>query len=139
MEVNPTAERAWIDSVGGFSSAEQASSIHGAQARILEMIEHPLTCDDLVYIDGFAFRTGAHDQMCPSAALPCCAYMAFDWSLDSRPCRIRSFLALSDTEPMQDEEAFREQVYTAVKDSIDRGVLVHYGAEEGGLISDYAE
>ena len=38
-----------------------------------------------------------------------------------------------------DRAAFEAEVRKAVKDSIDHGVPVHYGSEEGGLIRGYAD
>ena len=61
MKVERSAGRVWIGGVEGFNSGEYASSVHGAQARILQTLNEPLSYDDLICYSGFAFRVGCHD------------------------------------------------------------------------------
>ena len=42
------------------------------------------------------------------------------------------------SEPKNDRAAFEAEACAAIKASIDRGIPVHYGGEEDGLIIGYA-
>lgn len=131
--------RVWIDGVEGFDTSEYASSVHGAQARILQALEEPLTYEDLVGYSGFAFRIGVHEAMCPSAGHPCCGYMCLDNGMRAIPWQMELFESFPWDEPKADQEAFEAGSCAAIKESIDRGLPVHYGGEEDGLIIGYAD
>jgi hypothetical protein len=141
MNVKRTDERAVIEGVRGFSPAEYASSVHGSQARILETLGESLTYEDLLCYSGFAFRTGIHELMCPSAGHPCCGYMCLDNGHRALPWKLRLFESFPWSVPRPEEErrAFETEVRDAIKASIDRGVPVHYGGEEDGLIVGYGD
>lgn len=131
--------RVWIEGVEGFTTGEYASSVHGAQARILKALGDPLTYEDLICYGGFAFRIGAHEQMCPSAGHPCCGYMCLDNSCAALPWRMRIFQSFPWSEPKPDQAAFEAEACAAIRESIDQGVPVHYGSEEDGLIVGYGD
>jgi hypothetical protein len=139
MGIQRTAERTWIENVPGFSPAEYASSGHGAQARILQTIGEPLTYEDLICFGAFAFRANVHRQFCPSAGHPCCGYMCIEGSNRAVPWHCQTFFAAPWSAPIADRPAFEAGVRAAVKASIDRGVPVHYGSEEDGLIIGYGD
>ena len=139
MNVKRTADRVWIDGVRGFDPGEYASSVHGCQARILQVLGERLSYEDLVCYSGFAFRVGVHDKMCPSAAHPCCGFMCVDNGFRALPWKLRMFETFPWSKPRQDQAAFEAEACNAIKDSIDRGVPVHYGSEEDGLIIGYAD
>jgi len=132
-------DRVWIEGVEGFSSGEYASSPHGCQARILEVLGESVTYDDLVCYSGFAFRVGTHEQMCPSAGHPCCGFMCMDGSNRALPWEVRLFEAFPWSKPKGGQAAFEAEARAAIKDSIDCGIPVHYGGEEDGLIIGYAD
>jgi len=129
----------WIEGVKGFNPGEYASSVHGAQARILQILEEPLSYDDLICYSGFAFRVGLHNEMCPSAAHPSCGFMCLGNGLRALPWEDKVFEAGPWSEPKKDRAAFEAEVCKAIKESIDRGIPVHYSAEEDGLIIGYAD
>ena len=128
-----------IEGVRGFNTGEYASSVHGAQACILETLGEPMTYADLIGYSGFAFRVGLHNQMCPSAGHPCCGYMCLDNGVRAIPWKLRMFDAFPEGKKRDDLEAFRAEACAAIKESIDRGVPVHYGSEEDGVIIGYAD
>lgn len=128
-----------LEGVRGFSPAEYADSVHGAEARILETLGESIGYDDLIGYSGFAFRVNVHEAMCPSSGHPCCGYPCIDNAIRARPWRARPYLAFPWDPPKADRRAFEAEAYAAVKDSIDRGVPVHYGSEEDGLIIGYAD
>jgi len=139
MNVKRDGNRVWIEGVKGFSSGEWGSSIHGSYATILQAVNERLSYDDLVCLGGFAFRIGVRESMCPSAAHPACGYKCLDGAIRALPWRIDFHESFPWSEPKPDRTAFETEVRRAVKDSIDRGVPVHYTAEEDGLIVGYGD
>lgn len=138
MMVQHDAGKTWIE-VPGFDAGQYASSVHGAQARILEVIGETLGYEDLICYGGFAFRLGVHEALCPSARHPCCGFMCIDDSQRALPWRTISYSARPWDGEKADRAAFEAETCAAIKASIDRGVPVHYGSEEDGLIVGYAE
>jgi len=139
MKVERADGQVRIKDVKGFSAGEYASSVHGAQARILQALGEPLSYDDLICYSGFAFRVGAHEQMCPSAGHPWCGFTCIDNGVRALPWKIRVFEAAPSSKSVEDRAAFEAKVRAAVKQSVDRGIPVHYGSEEDGLIIGYAD
>ena len=136
IRVKQDGTKVWIDGVSGFNAGEYASSVQGSQARILQVIGEPVTYDDLVCYGAFAFRVGLHSSMCPSAGHPCCGYMTVS-NDRAIPWRLTVYDAGSPR-AKTDRAAFEREACSAVKASIDRGIPVHYGSEEDGLIIGYA-
>ena len=139
MQVKRADGRVWIEGVRGFSPGEYASSVHGSQARILETLGELLSYDDLVCYSGFAFRIGVHDQMCPSAGHPCCGFMCLNNGLLALPWKVQVFESFPWSKQEDGGAAWQAKAHAAVRTSIDRGVPVHYGSEEDGLIIGYAD
>ncbi len=139
MRVKHTDERTWIEGIEGFGPGEYASSVHGAQARILQTLGESLSYDDLICYSGFAFRVGVHEAFCPSAGHPCCGFRCIDGSNRALPWKTEFYGAFPDGKETADRPAFEAKVRAAVKASIDRGVPVHYGSEEDGLIIGYGD
>jgi len=137
--VQRDSEKVWIGGVEGFHPGHFASSPHGCQARILEALGEPLTYEDLIGYGAFAFRVGLHDGMCPSAGHPCCGCGCMEGSGRALPWRVRLFEALPWADRKQDREAFEAEACAAIRESIERGIPVHYSAEEDGLIIGYAD
>jgi hypothetical protein len=136
LAVRHDGDRTWIE-VPGFTSGQYASSVHGAQARILEALGETLTYDDLVCYSGFAFRVSVHRDFCPSAGHPCCGYVCREGSERALPWQTRVFTAPGPGATASDTAAFQAETRAAIKASIDAGVPVHYGSEEDGLIVGY--
>jgi hypothetical protein len=139
MAVKRADGRVWIEGVEGFSPEEYASSLHGAQARILETLGESVSYDDLICYGGFGFRVEVHDKMCPSAAHPCCGFMCISNGFRALPWKMRMFEAAPLGKPKEDRAAFEAGARAAVRESIDRGIPVHYGSEEDGLIIGYGD
>lgn len=129
--VRNDGSKVWIDGAKGFHPGEFASTPHGCQARICEAIGEGPTYDDLICYGGFAFRANWHESQCPSAGHPCCGYMCIDNSNLSLPWRVTVYGG--------DRTKVEADVCAAVQRSIDRGVPLHYGSEEDGLIVGYAD
>jgi len=131
--------KVWIEGVKGFSPAEYADSVHGVQARILQALGESLTYDDLICYSGFAFRIGVHEGMCPSAGHPFCGFQCVENGYRALPWKTKAY----EAQPRQKSEealaGFEAEVRAAIKESIDRGIPVHYGSEEDGLIIGYAD
>lgn len=139
MQVRHASGLTWVDGVRGFSPGEYASSVHGAQARILQALGEHLSYDDLIGYSGFAFRVGLHRAMCPSAGHPCCGFMCIENGIRALPWRTRLFEAFPWGKPREDRAAFEAEAGAEIRASIDRGVPVHYGSEEDGVIIGYAD
>jgi hypothetical protein len=138
MNVKRENGRVWIEGIDGFSTSQYASSPHGYQARILESLGGRIGYDDLICYSGFAFRLGVHKQMCPSAAHPWCGFVCIEGAVRALPWKTQIFEATSQSEAKEDRAALETKACAAIKDSIDRGIPVHYGSEEDGLIIGYA-
>lgn len=141
MTLKREGGKVWIDNVNRFSPGEFASSVHGVQARILETLGEAISYEDLVCYGGFAFRANWHKAGCPSAGHPCCGYMCVGNSQRALPWRSKVFEAFPWGKQRSDEQrqAFEAEACAAIKASIDRGIPVHYGGEEDGLIIGYAD
>ena len=139
MQVQRTDDKVWIDGVEGFNAGEYASSVHGAQARILQALGESLTYDDLICYGAFAFRVETHDRMCPSAGHPCCGFVCVDGSNRASPWKMRLFETFPWGKPKENRDAFEAETCAAIRESVDRGVPVHYGSEEDGLIIGYGD
>ena len=140
MTVKRDGDKVWIDGVKGFSPAEYADSVHGSQARILQAVGEEITYDDLICYGGFAFRIGWHKAGCPSAGHPCCGYMCLKNAFRALPWQTKIYeLFPGDKKPQEEVARFKAEVCAAIKRSIDRGIPVHYGGEEDGLIIGYAD
>lgn len=125
---------AWIDDIAGFDPGLYASSTHGCIARILELLGEPLSYADLLVYSGFAFRVQVHDQMCPSAGHPFCGYPCLEGCDAAIPWHRHMLRPPEGIDPVDFQMRAREEV----RASIDRGIPVHYGLEEDGLIIGYA-
>ena len=139
MQVTRSEDKAWIDSIKGFAPNKYVSSVHGAQARILQSLGELLTYEDLICYSGFAFRINIHQDMCPSAGHPCCGYHCVENSTLAIPWHMNVFDSFPWNSPRDNQEEFETETYMAIRESIDRGIPVHYGSEEDGLIVGYAD
>ena len=139
MSVQRDGGKVRIEGVRGFDAGEFASSPHGCQIRILQALGESITYDDLVCYSAFAFRVSVHDGMCPSAGHPYCGFRCNEGATNALPWRARFFEAFPGAKPKEDQAAFEAEACAAIKDSIDRGIPVHYGSEEDGLIVGYAD
>jgi len=139
MDVRRGNGRVWIEDVEGFNPGEYASSVHGCQARILQALGEPLSYDDLIGYSSFAFRIGVHEAFCPSAGHPCCGYMCLDNGIRALPWNTRRFESFPWDPPKPDLAGFEAEACAAIRESVDRGIPVHYGGEEDGLIVGYGD
>ena len=139
MLVQRSPDRVWIDGVAGFSPDEFASSVQGAQARILQSLGETLSYADLICYSAFAFRAQVHNELCPSAGHPACGYECLANGVRAIPYRLRILEVPPADTPAQARAAFEADTRRAVVESIDRGVPVHYGSEEDGLIVGYGD
>jgi beta-lactamase regulating signal transducer with metallopeptidase domain len=139
LKVKRENGKVWIEGVRGFDACEYDSSVHGSQARILQTIGESLSYDDLICYSGFAFRVGFHETNCPSAGHPCCGYMCIENGARALPWKFKLFEVPKGGKQHGNQAAFEAEARAAIKASIDRGIPVHYGSEEDGLIIGYGE
>lgn len=141
MTVKREGGKVWIDNVNVRDTGIYASSVHGAAATILETLGESLGYDDLVCYGGFAFRANWHQAGCPSAGHPCCGYMCIDNGIRALPWKCKLYESFPWGTQRHDDQraAFEAEACAAIKASIDRGIPVHYGSEEDGLIIGYAD
>jgi hypothetical protein len=97
------------------------------------------TYDDLICYSGFAFRVEVHEGMCPSAGHPCCGFTCLENGFSALPWKTKLFETYPGSKPRDDQAAFEAEARAAVRKSIDRGIPVHYGNQEDGLIIGYAD
>lgn len=128
-----------IPDIAGFTPDEYVSSVHGAQARILQYLVESIDYDDLLCYSGFAFRLGIHDLLCPSAAHPSCGFPCIDNSRCAIPWKLKFFDSLAWNYSKKDSSIFKAEARQAIVDSVDKGIPVQYGNEEDGLIIGYAD
>lgn len=139
MKVKQTEGRVWIDGIEGFNTDMYASSPHGCQARIMQAAGEKLDYDDMICYSAFAFRVGISEVLCPSAGNPFCGFECIEGSFRAFPWKVRLFEHTPWDKPKDDQAAFEADACAAIKQSIDRGIPVHYGGEEDGLIIGYAD
>lgn len=130
-----------IDGISGFNSCEYCSSVHGSEAVILQSLGSSLSYNDLICYSGFAFRVAVHEKMCPSAGHPACGYMCLENSTLALPRQTKCFESFpwGKQRTESEQKAFETDARKAIKESVDRGVPVHYGSEEDGLIIGYSD
>lgn len=132
LKVNHEDDRVWLEGIEGFGFEDYGSSVHGAQAKILEALGTPLSYEYLLGISGLAFRMQVFkDALCPSSPHSCCGYMCVSRSTTSNPWNIKIYEVKSE-----DAEKVQE-LRDAVKESIDRGFPLQYGSIEDGIIIGY--
>ena len=139
MKVKQSEGRVWIDDLEGFGTDMYASSPHGCQARIMQTLGEKLNYDDMICYSAFAFRVGINEQLCPSAGHPFCGFECMAGSFRALPWKVRLFEHNPWDKPKDDRSAAEAEVCAAIKGSIDRGIPVHYGSEEDGLIIGYGD
>ena len=132
LKVNHEDDRVWLEGIEGFGFEDYGSSVHGAQATILEALGTPLSYEYLLGISGLAFRMQVFkDALCPSSPHSCCGYNCISRSTKTSPWELKIFEVKSE-----DEEGVRE-LRDAVKLSIDNGRPLQYGTIEDGIIVGY--
>lgn len=121
-----------LEGVKGWSMGEKESSIHAAQAAVMEAIGEDVDYEYLVGVSGLAFRMQVSKEgLCPSSGHPFCGFQCVAGSNNALPRHLRIFEVKPD-----DAEGVRE-ARQAVVDSIERGVPAQYGSEEDGVIVGY--
>ena len=126
------ADRVWLEGVSGWSPGDRESSVHAAQAAMMQALDEDVTYEGLVGVSGLAFRMQVSaDGLCPSSPHSFCGYPCVARSVQALPWRLR----ILEVKP-EDAEAVAE-ARGVVRESIDRGAPVQYGNEEDGIIVGY--
>ena len=121
-----------LEGVKGWSPAERPSSIHAAQAAVMQAVGADVSYDMLVGVSGLAFRTQVSKPgLCPSSPHSFCGYRCVERSVRALPWEVRVY------EINESDKAAAEGAWQAIVESIDRGVPVQYGSEEDGIIVGY--
>ncbi|MBI4906544.1 MAG: hypothetical protein HY820_23145 [Acidobacteria bacterium] len=125
--------RAWLEGVTGWSWRNRRSSIHAAQAAVMEALGEAVSYEHLVGVSALAFRMQlSKEGFCPSSPNAFCGYQCVARSTESLPWKV----LVCGGKPEGEEESTGE-IRRAIVDSIDRGVPVQYGREEDGIIVGY--
>ena len=67
--------RVWLEGVSGWSPGERESSVHAAQAAVMEAVGEDVSYEYLVGVSGLAFRMQvSKDGLCPSSPHSFCGY-----------------------------------------------------------------
>ena len=123
--------RVRIEGVELWSMGERGSSVHAAQAAIMETLGENVSYADLLGASGLAFRLQVEPGFCPSSPHSCCGEQCVAGAVRALPWQIRVYAV----DP--DDSAGVAEARQAVVASIDRGVPVRYGSEEDGVIVGY--
>ena len=130
--VRREGDRVWIEGVQGWAPWEKESSVHAAQATVMQAAGEDVSYETLVGVSGLGFRMQvSKDGLCPSSPHSFCGFQCVARSVKALPRTIRIFEVKLDSV----EEVKRAR--QAVVESIDRGVPVQYGDEEDGVVVGY--
>ena len=123
--------KVWIDGVKLWITADRGSSVHAAQAAIMEVVGEDVSYTDLVGASGLAFRLQVAPSLCPSSPHSSCGEQCGAGAVNALTWQIRTY----GVDPS--DSAGVAEARQAIVESIDRGVPVQYGCEEDGLIVGY--
>jgi hypothetical protein len=125
-------DRVWLEGVSGWFVGDRESSVHAAQAAVMDAVGEDMTYEYLVGVSGLAFRMQVSKEgLCPSSPHSFCGYPCVARSTKALPWKLEIF------EVKAEDTAKVEEARQAVVESIDRGVPVQYGSEEDGIIVGY--
>lgn len=125
-------DKVMLEGIEGFSFEEYASSVHGAQAKILEALGEEVSYEYLLGSSGLAFRMQVFKEaLCPSSPHSCCGYQCLKGSNNASPWEFVLY------QPKPEDAEKVAEMRKAVVESIDRGVPVQYGSIEDGVIVGY--
>jgi hypothetical protein len=125
-------DRVWLEGVSGWFSGDRESSVHAAEAAIMEALDEGISYTDLLGVSSLAFRMQiSKSGLCPSSPHAFCGYKCVDRGVQAIPYKLQVFeVAPDDLEKVK-------HARQAVVASINRGVPVQYGSEEDGIIVGY--
>jgi hypothetical protein len=130
--VHREGDRVWLEGVSGWFIGDRESSVHAAQAAVMDAVGEDVAYEYLVGVSGLAFRMQVSQEgLCPSSPHSCCGYQCVTRSTQALPWKLQVYEAKPEDTP-QVAKARR-----AIVESIERGVPVQYGSEEDGLIVGY--
>jgi hypothetical protein len=125
-------DRVWLEGVSGWFVGDQESSVHAAQAAVMQAVGEDIGYTDLLGASGLAFRMQvSKDGLCPSSPHATCGCECVEGALSALPWQMQGYSAASD------DAAGVERVRQVVVESINRGVPVQYQGEEDGIIVGY--
>ena len=125
-------DRIWVDGVHGWFVGDRESSVHAAQAAIMEALGEDISYTYLLGVSALAFRMQVSmDGLCPSSPHSFCGYPCHARSTQALPWAVR--VLEIDADDRQGVQLARASVVA----SIDRGIPVQYGSEEDGVIFGY--
>jgi hypothetical protein len=125
-------DRVWIEGVSGWFVGDRESSVHAAEAAVMEALGEDIGYEYLVGVSGLAFRMQvSRDGLCPSSPHSFCGYPCHARSSQALPWKLKIF----EVKPEETDRV--REARQAVVESIDRGVPAQYGSEEDGIIVGY--
>jgi hypothetical protein len=130
--VRRKGDRVWLEGVHGWFVGDRESSVHAAQAAVMEALGEEVSYEYLLGVSGLAFRMQVSvEGLCPSSPHSFCGYQCHARSSQALPWRLKIFEVKPD-----DADQVQEARQAIVK-SIERGVPAQYGSEEDGIIVGY--
>ncbi len=130
--VRREGDRVWLEGVSGWFVGDRESSVHAAQAAVMDAVGEDVSYEYLLGVSGLAFRMQVSKEgLCPSSPHSFCGYECHVRSSRALPWKLKLF----EVKP-EDAEGVAE-ARQAVVESIDRGLPVQYGSEEDGIIVGY--
>jgi hypothetical protein len=130
--VHREGDRVWLEGVSGWFIGDRESSVHAAQAAVMDAVGEDVAYEYLVGVSGLAFRMQVSQEgLCPSSPHSCCGYQCVARSTQALPWKLQVYEARPEDTPQV------AQARRAIVESIERGVPVQYGSEEDGLIVGY--
>jgi hypothetical protein len=125
-------DRVWLKGVSGWFVGDRESSVHAAEAAVMEAVGEDVAYEYMLGVSGLAFRTQVSmDGLCPSSPHSFCGYQCHARSSKALPWKLKIF----EAKPEDAEGVAKAR--QAVVESIERGVPVQYGSEEDGIIVGY--
>ena len=130
--VRREGDRVWLEGVSGWFAGDQESSVHAAQAAVMQAIGEDIDYIDLLGASGLAFRMQVSKEgLCPSSPHASCGSECVEDALSALPWQVQGYSAAPD------DAAGVAAVRQVVVESIDRGLPVQYQSEEDGLVVGY--
>ena len=85
-------DRVWLEGVKGWFVGDRESSVHAAQAAVMEAVGADITYDYLVGVSGLGFRMQVSKEgLCPSSPHACCGYQCHRRSSQALPWKLSVF------------------------------------------------
>ena len=126
VKIRREEDRVWLEGINGWFVGDRESSVHAAQAAVMEAVGEEISYFELLGTAALAFRMQvSKDGLCPSSPHSFCGYQCVAGSVNALPWHIKVYEVKAD-----DAEAVKV-ARQAVIESIEHGVPVQYDGALG--------